>query len=443
VTCRGWAINVTSGAVTTIPEAPQGTFSITLAPGQTQAFPTTINLDLNNFDYDLRCIVSGALGSGAFTDPDPGNNTYIEEIYAVTQGSPSADLAVTDIFPDNLPQGEVYCRITNNGPDALQNATVELETDVVNFTDPSQLLVYSHTTSLTVTLQPGETREFDTGLNVDTTNNRRYSVSCEITSVLLDPNPGNNLYLELIESPNQSQPVQADLAVTDIFPQTLPQGDFYCRITNNGPDALQNATVWLLTIVIEHEKTPGGNATLAQYSATITVTLLPGETGEFSTGIGHLVDTSKYWYEITCEIGADSDPNPNNNIYTEIIESPTQVHLIQADLAVTDIFPDSLPQGDVYCRITNNGPDTLQNVSVQLVTYVTAFPLPSGNIIPETSHTTNVTVTLQPGETGEFDTDVNVDTDNYWYYVTSEITLPMLDPIPGNNIHTEQVGSPP
>jgi hypothetical protein len=380
--------------------------------------------------------VSGALGSGAFTDPDPGNNTYIEEIYAVTQGASVADLAVTDIFPDSLPQGEVYCRITNNGPDVLQNTTVELETDVVEFTDPSQLLVYSHTTSLTVTLQPGETREFDTGLSVNTSNNRRYSVSCEITSALLDPNPGNNLYLELIESPNQAQPVQADLAVTDIFHQVSPVGKIYCRITNNGPDALQNVTVQLVTVLVFSGFPPNSPIT-----NPVTVTLQPGQTGTFDTGLGLLTPIS---FQITCQISLPSsllDPDTGNNSYSEQFGS--QVHIIQADLAVTDIFPDSLPNGNVFCRITNNGPDALQNATVQLVTYVTAFPLPSGNVIPETSHTINITVTLQAGQTGEFDTGVNVDTDNYWYYVTSEVILPLLDPIQGNNIYTEQVGSPP
>jgi len=439
VTCGGTATNVTTGAVTQIPDASQGTFSITLVPGQTQAFPTSINLDLKNFNYDLHCTVNAALGSGVFTDPDPGNNTYAEEITAVAPSAPTADLAVTDIFPDNLPQGEIYCRITNNGPDAVQNANVQLKTDVIDFTDPHFLLVYGHTISLNVTLQPGQTSEFDTSLSVDTTNNRRYSISCEITSSLLDPNPGNNLYLESIFPLNQAQLIQADLAVTDIFPDNLPQGDVYCRITNHGPDALQNASVQLVTLVTYHAIPPNPSLTATSPITSITVTLQPGETGVFSTGI--TVDTTKYWFEITCQIALPLlDPDSSNDSYAEQIGTP-QAQILQADLAVTDIFPDNLPNGNIFCRITNNGPDALQNTTVDLVTHRTDNPGPqetyAGYIAKQ------LTITLQAGETGIFDTDWDVITSLYPIEFVCDVTLPLLDPDTSNNSYSEIVNTSP
>jgi hypothetical protein len=437
VTCGGTATNVISGAVTHVSDESQVTFSITLAPGETQAFPTSIYLDLDNFEYDLNCAVSASSASGFFTDPNPGNNTYAEEIGAVPPSAPSADLAVTDIFPDNLPQGEIYCRITNNGPDVVQNAVVELDTRTTSLTYNT---IVDTTRTYNVTLQPGETGEFYTGLSVNTVTGESFSVRCKITSSLLDPNPGNNLYTEQIDPPNHAQSVQSDLAVTDIFPLNLPQGEVSCRITNNGPNAVQNASVYLVTRANIYSDF--NLITEVELYDWLTVSLQAGETDEFNTSLK--VDTSSYWYELTCTITLtqhDLDPVVSNNSYSEQIGSPNPYHTIQADLAVTDIFPDSLPNGNIFCRITNHGPDALQNVTIDLTTHRTDNPGPQqsdGGYI-----TKQLTVTLQPGETGIFDTDWDVIASLYPIEFICDVTLSQLDPNPNNDSYSEIINTSP
>ena len=440
VTCSGTETNVTTGVVTTIPSASQGTFSITLSPGQTQALPTTIDLDLSNFEYDLNCTVSAAPGSGVFTDPNPGNDTYAEQIASVTQTAPTADLAVTDLFPEHTPMGKLHLHITNNGPDTLNGVPVTIycggiATDITSGAKTSVPAASQGT--FNITIAPGQTHEFPTQIDLDL-DQFAYDLSCEVVAsydVLTDPAPGNNVYSEHIELLPQVQITSADLAVTDIFPDSLPQGEVYCRITNNGPDALQNATVQLVTLVLYHPL----DMTATSPINSISVTLQPGETGVFDTGV--TVDTTTHWYEITSQITLPLiDPDSSNNSYSEQIGTQ-QEQIIQADLAVTDIFPDSLPDGNVFCRITNNGPDALQNATVDLVTYRTFNPDPQNF---GTSYIAkSLTVTLQPGETGIFDTDWDVTTSLWPIEFVCDISLFLLDPDTSNNSYTEIINTSP
>jgi len=326
VTCGGTATDVTSGALTTIPNAPQGTFSITLAPGQTQAFPTQIDLDLNSFDYVMTCTVSAASGSGDFFDPDPGNNTYTVDFYALSQGAPTADLAVTDLFPHHSPMGKLHLRITNNGPDALQAVPVTVYCGGIatNLTSGATTSIPSASQgTFDITIAPGQTHEFPTQIDLDL-NTFRYDLSCEVSAAsdaFTDPAPFNNVYSEHIEVLPQAHLIQTDLAVTDIFPDNLPQGDVYCRITNHGPDALQNAAFYLNICQTLHTYTLGDPTITISSSHLITATLQPGETGEFYTIYN--VDTSKYWYEFTCEVNLPLlDPVSSNNSYSETIPPP-------------------------------------------------------------------------------------------------------------------------
>ena len=325
VTCGGTATDVTSGALTTIPNAPQGTFSITLAPGQTQAFPTQIDLDLNSFDYDMTCTVSATSGSGDFFDPDPGNNTYTEEIDALSQGAPTADLAVTDLFPHHLPMGKLHLRITNNGPDALQAVPVTVYCGGV-----ATNLASGATTSIPsasqgtfdITIAPGQTYEFPTQIDLDL-NTFKYDLSCEVraaSDAFTDPVPGNNLYNECIDISPQAHFIQADLAVTDIYPEGQPLATIYCRITNHGPDALQNATVRLDTNMIS--VTSG--VEIIHPDSVFTVTLQAGETGVFDTGyVLDVLDLNINSYEVTCYVTSTIlDPVSSNNSYSETFPSP-------------------------------------------------------------------------------------------------------------------------
>jgi hypothetical protein len=172
---------------------------------------------------------------------------------------------------------------------------------------------------------------------------------------------------------------------------------------------------------------------------SVNVTLQPGETSVFDTGV--TVDTTTHWYEITCQITLPLiDPDSSNDSYSEQIGTP-QTQITQADLAVTDIFPDSLPDGSIFCRITNNGPDALQNATVDLVTSRTFNPDPQNF---GTSYIAkSLTVTLQPGETGIYDTDWDVTTSLWPIEFVCDISLPLLDPDTSNNSYSEIINTSP
>ncbi len=324
VTCGGTATNTSTGATTSIPTALQGTFSVTLAPGQTQSFATQIDLDLNSFAYDLSCAIAAA--SAGFADPDLGNNTYSEHIAAMAAGLPSADLAVTDLFPEHTPMGKLHLRITNHGPQALTGAPVTIwcggqATEIASGTKTS--IPRASQGAFNLTIAPGQTHEFPTQIDLDL-DTFTYDFSCEVVgdaTVFTDPTPGNNTCTEHIEALGQAHVLSADLAVTDLFAASLPSGDVYCRITNHGPDALQNATVGLNTKATIHTYNPNDPTTSAHSSSAITVSLQPGETGVFHTGIG-ITDSSQYWYEFSCQVNFMFDPDHSNDSYSETIPSP-------------------------------------------------------------------------------------------------------------------------
>jgi hypothetical protein len=295
-----------------------------LAPGQTQSFSTQIDLDLTNFEYDFSCEVTAA--SAGFTDPDAGNNVYSEHLNSVSQGVPTADLAVTDLFPQHAPMGKLHLRITNHGPDTLTGASVTIycggqSTHLATGVKTS--IPSSSQGSFNISISPGQTHEFPTQIDLDL-NTFSYDLCCDFigdSTEFTDPNPSNNAYSEHIADSVQGHLIDADLAVTDIYPDSLPAGDVYCRITNNGPDALQNAMVGLSTQAVIHTYNPGDPTTTAGSHHAITITLQPGQTSEYHTGIG-ITDSTKYWYDFTCEVNWQFDSDHSNDSYSEIIPPP-------------------------------------------------------------------------------------------------------------------------
>jgi hypothetical protein len=112
--------------------------------------------------------------------------------------------------------------------------------------------------------------------------------------------------------------------------------------------------------------------------------------------------------------------------------------VFSADLAVTDLYPDHLPQGAIYARITNNGPGNVNNVNVQLTCQGDTY-LRGLKMTPVSSNLW-VTVTLNPGQTGIFDTDITIDTQQFDYYLmTCSIQVPFNDTNTDNNSYTERI----
>jgi len=109
----------------------------------------------------------------------------------------------------------------------------------------------------------------------------------------------------------------ADVSVTDIYAGNKPQGQFHVRITNHGPDTLNNVTV---PVVCQYERTDKNTKAQSAQSATISVSLSmkPGEQMSFPTTLS--LDTNVFEYLVACEVQPNfNDPNPGNNNFNEPI----------------------------------------------------------------------------------------------------------------------------
>ena len=111
----------------------------------------------------------------------------------------TTDVAVTDIYPGNLPHGQIHARITNHGPGTLNNVKVEVLCGYDRTHKSNGLLAGSNqvVNNITLNLKPGETYNFPTGLQIDT-NTFDYGVSCQVFSGFNDPNPGNDTHCKAV-----------------------------------------------------------------------------------------------------------------------------------------------------------------------------------------------------------------------------------------------------
>ena len=98
-----------------------------------------------------------------------------------------------------MPYGMFHARITNNGPGTLNKVTVPVVCQYER-TDKNTGAQSQQTANVSVTLNlsPGKTKDFPTTLSLDT-NVFFYLVACEVLPNFNDPNPGNNLYNEMIK----------------------------------------------------------------------------------------------------------------------------------------------------------------------------------------------------------------------------------------------------
>ncbi|MBU0491012.1 MAG: DUF11 domain-containing protein [Chloroflexi bacterium] len=113
---------------------------------------------------------------------------------------------------------------------------------------------------------------------------------------------------------------------------------------------------------------------------------------------------------------------------------------LSADLAVTDIYPDNMPQGKVWVRITNHGHGTVTNVGITLEYTALSTPRPGIYAPSQPVHAQRtIIINLSPGQTAAFDTGVTVDTDSFTYSVTASIQVPFQDPNPANNSYSEAI----
>lgn len=114
--------------------------------------------------------------------------------------------------------------------------------------------------------------------------------------------------------------------------------------------------------------------------------------------------------------------------------------ILTADLAVTDIYPDNQPQGRLYTRVTNHGPQSVNNVQIQLSCSRTVVDKATGATGTIHQAPGSKTISLDPGKTVVLDTHINIDLNKNWYVVTCEVGVSFKDPHPVNNSFTEQFG---
>ncbi len=305
------------------PQEPQPMEEITLQPGQQPPQPT------------VQPPQPGQPPQPTVPPPQPGQPANPTAQPTLPQAQViSADLAVTDLYPGNQPYGQIWARITNNGPDRLTNAAATLNCTVkqIDRNTNAETTIGGLNQNITITLAPGQTQAYTIGQSIDL-NVYAYDTTCTV-GFMLDPNSGNNSYNEQIGGISggpagppaqptlpQMHVVLVDLTVTDIFPQSLPTGNVDMRITNNGPDALTNATVGTACTATIHQYVLGSPTTNVSSYRTDTITLAAGQTGVYSTGIG-ITNSTKYWYEFTCEVNFTLDSNIGNNSYSETIPPP-------------------------------------------------------------------------------------------------------------------------
>jgi hypothetical protein len=161
---------------------------------------------LRVFDQDSDDVDEGGLHFHALT----GANIAIDwvEVKLPVQSSnglwgnvPKADLAVTDIFPENMPRGKVFFHITNNGPDTLNNTPVNVSCYKWEHVFPTnwqggRVIEETKAFQLIIHPMPGETHTFYTQFDIDT-DLAEYEFTCHV-NFLNDPKSGNNEYTEAV-----------------------------------------------------------------------------------------------------------------------------------------------------------------------------------------------------------------------------------------------------
>jgi hypothetical protein len=117
----------------------------------------------------------------------------------------------------------------------------------------------------------------------------------------------------------------------------------------------------------------------------------------------------------------------------------TPLPVLTADLALTDVYPDFLPVGSLYIRITNNGPHSVQGIAVDLNCFLWWWN-------PSTALTTSqwinpgVVIYLDPGQTVAVPMNAQVHADQYQYVAGCDLGVPLgIDPDLSNNSYSENI----
>jgi hypothetical protein len=163
---------------------------------------------------------------------------------------PSADLAVTDAYPDNQPSGVLWVALTNNGPATLDHVPVALSCgyERTNKTSCDKTSLNAVLVPVDVgVFHPGDTIHVNTGIGLDTAT-YWYRTGCTVTPYnpnYADPDPTNDLYWEVIPA-----------ATGDLELVSVDRGvshEVYLTVAASG-SAANNAFCWDVAIGTHAEK---------------------------------------------------------------------------------------------------------------------------------------------------------------------------------------------
>jgi hypothetical protein len=117
---------------------------------------------------------------------------------------------------------------------------------------------------------------------------------------------------------------------------------------------------------------------------------------------------------------------------------PTATQPFSADLAITDLRAVP-PSHEVLGDITNHGPGTVSNVTVQLSCQWDEYDTIEGIHHPGQLPSMPILIgNLSPGQTQEFNTDITVSPGQYDVDFSCTIQVPFNDPNLANNTHSEE-----
>jgi hypothetical protein len=183
--------------------------------GFSPAFPQASDLlSVNFLDAVWLCMTTGAPPGGQQPPPAAAPTPTPTAPAQVIPPAPlptGADITPTDLYPDNQPEGVMWARITNNGPETLTNNKVDITLScvVTRLTDSTEMISGATPTHHILNLAPGQTQTISLGTVIDTSR-YRYDFTVTVTPVdFTDPNMGNNTYTESVE------PIMATLALTN------------------------------------------------------------------------------------------------------------------------------------------------------------------------------------------------------------------------------------
>jgi len=147
-------------------------------------------------------------------------------------------------------------------------------------------------------------------------------------------------------APITTPSLNADLAVTDLYPDNQPSGTLWANITNNGPDSFTNTRVYLTCQATRTDLANCAKTGLGPVLVPLDIDLNAGQTKTFDTAIG--LDTAKYWYDALCVVQVSfTDPDSTNDVYPEVIPPPT------GDLELEDVLLKTT--NEIGLRVSRSG----------------------------------------------------------------------------------------